>query len=120
VCGWTGFAIPVATVTGMDLPTLDLGALDVATTETASLVGLGVLALIAVAVLLLVGKLLAKLLIVGLIVVLGIAVYSQRAELSECPRTCSCSFFGYQLEIGASDVEAACQDIVGRVASSVN
>lgn len=94
---------------------MDLGALDVATADTASLIGLGVLALIALAVLLLVGKVFAKLVIVALIVVLGVAVWNQRAELADCPRTCSCSFFGYELEIGAPTVDDLCQDVVSRL-----
>lgn len=90
-------------------------ALDVATTETASLVALGVLALLAVAVLILISKVFVKLVAVGVIVALGIALYSQRAELADCPRTCACSFFGYELEIGADRINEACQDIVSRV-----
>lgn len=102
----------------MDLGAWD-GALDVATTQTASLIGLGVLVLLAVAVLLLVTKVFAKLVVVGLIVVLGVTVFNQRAELAECPRTCACSFFGYELEIGAQSVDNACRDIVSRVRSAV-
>lgn len=108
----------MATVTGMDLRTLD-GALDVATADTASLIGLGVLALIALAVLLLVGKLFAKVAIVAVIVVLAIAVWNQRAELADCPRTCACSFFGYELEIGDPTVNDVCQDVVSRVRGAV-
>ncbi len=103
----------------MDLDALD-GALDVATTETASLIVLGVLVLLAVGVLLLVTKVFAKLVVVGLIVVLGVAIYSQRTELAECPRTCACSFFGYELEIGADSVDDACRDVVSRARAAIS
>lgn len=98
---------------------MDLGALDVATADTASLIGLGVLVLIALAVVLLVGKLFAKLVIVGLIAVVAIAVWSQRAELADCPRTCSCSFFGHPLEIGDPTVNDVCQDAVSRLGAAL-
>jgi hypothetical protein len=99
---------------------MDLGAIDVGTADTASLIGLGVLALIALAVLLLVGKLFAKLVIVAVIVVLGVAVWNQRAELADCPRTCSCSFFGYQLEIAQPTVDGLCQDVVSRIRAAID
>lgn len=102
----------------MDFSALDR-AVDVATTETASLVVLGVLVLLAVGVVLLISKFFVKLVVVGLIVVVGIAVYSQRAQLAECPRTCACSFFGYELEIGPDRVNEACQDLVSRVQATV-
>ncbi len=99
---------------------MDFSALDVSTMETTSLVVLGILVLMAVAVLLLISKFIVKILVVGVIVALGIAVWSQRAELADCPQTCACSFFGYDLEIGSDSVDAACQDIVSRVRTAVN
>lgn len=76
--------------------------------------------LLAVAVLVLISKVLVKLVVVAVIVVLAGAVYSQRAELADCPRTCSCSFFGYSLEIGSETVNDACQDVVSRVRAAVD
>ena len=99
---------------------MDLNSLDVATTETGSLIVLGILLLLAVAVLLLVGKVFVKLVVVGLIVALGFAVYSQRADLADCPRTCACSFFGYELEISEETVDNACREIVSRVRAAVD
>lgn len=99
---------------------MDFSALDVSTMETASLVVLGVLVLLALAVLLLISKFIVKILVVGVILALGIAIFSQRAELASCPQTCSCSFFGYELEIGSDTVNAACQDVVSRVRAMVN
>jgi hypothetical protein len=98
---------------------MDFSALDVATTETASLVVLGVLVLLAVAALFFITKFFVKLVVIAAIIFLGVAVYDQRAELADCPRTCACSFFGYELEIGAERVDAACRDIVSRVRSAV-
>ncbi len=108
----------MVTVAGMDLGAWN-SALDVATTETMSLVVLGVLVLLVVAALLLVSKVFVKLVVVGLIVTVGVAVHSQRAELAECPRTCACSFFGYELEIGPEVVHNACQDVVSRIRAAV-
>lgn len=96
----------------MTITALDLGALDVSTADTASWISLGVLALVAVAVLLLVGRFFAKILVVGLIAVLAVAVWTQRAQLADCPRTCACSFFGQPLEIGDPTVNDICQDVL--------
>ncbi len=94
---------------------MDVNALDVATTRTMSVVLMVVLALIAVAVVLLIGKFLLRVAVVAVLVLLGIAVYDQRAELTTCPQTCSCSFFGYQLEMGSNTINDACRNIVGQV-----
>lgn len=109
--------MPTATtnLTALDLGALDLGALDVATADTASWIGLGVLALLAVAAILLVTKFFAKVVVVAIIATLAIAIWTQRADLAACPRTCDCSVFGYQLEIGDASIDGACRDIAGAV-----
>ena len=94
--------------------------MDVATTETASLVVLGVLALVAVAVVVLFTKIASKVIAVAVIVALGVVVYSQRAALADCPVTCACSFFGYELEIGDETIDNACRDVVSRVRTAVD
>lgn len=88
------------------------GSLDVATAQTVALILVGVLILVAVAALFLIRKIIAKLFIFGLVVALGVAVYTQRSELSQCPKTCSCSFFGYQLHISDPTLSDACRGAV--------
>ncbi|MBA3522989.1 MAG: hypothetical protein H0T85_00210 [Geodermatophilaceae bacterium] len=94
-------------------------ALDVSTMSTASLVIIGALALVALAVLLLAGKLVLKLVVVALVVVLAVAVYDQRSALADCPQTCSCSFFGYDVGLGDGAAADACRGVVGGVQGPV-
>ncbi len=94
---------------------MDLGALSVGTADVMSWIALAALVLLAVAVVALIGKVLVKFVVVALIVVLAVAVWNQRSALAECPKTCSCSFFGYHLELPGGSVNDACQQIVGRV-----
>ena len=94
---------------------MDLRALGVGTADVMSWIVLVVLALLAVAVVALIGKFLVKFVVLALIVVLVVAVWNQRSALAECPKTCSCSFFGYHLALPAGSADDTCRQIVGRI-----
>ncbi len=91
---------------------MSLGALDVTTTKTVALFGLAVLVLIALAVIFIVRKIVVKLVVLVLVVAVGAAVWSQREGLADCPRTCSCSFFGYHIQLDDPTLNQACLDVV--------
>ena len=84
----------------------------VSTAQTVGVIIVGVLVLIAVAALFIIKKIASKVITVALVLILAAAVYVQRDQLSECPKTCECSFFGLKLKIPDTDLSKKCKDAV--------
>ena len=58
-----------------------------------------VLLVLALLVIRFIQKLVLRLVLVGLLVVVGIGIYVNRAELAECTRTCSCQVADRQVDV---------------------
>lgn len=74
-------------------------ALDPSTLRTVALVALVVLAVLVFLVVRFVQKVVLRLVVVGMLVIVGIGVWVQRAELSTCRTTGSCTFFGQDVQV---------------------
>ncbi len=85
---------------------------DVSTVEAVSVIIIGVLVLLAVAALFIVKKVISKVITIALVLVLGVAVYIERDQLAQCPKTCACSFFGLKLKIPDDALAQKCRSAV--------
>lgn len=85
---------------------------DVTTVQTVSVIIIGVLVLLAVAALFIISKIVSKVIAIVLVLVLAVAVYVERDQLSQCPKTCACSFFGLKLKIPNEDLAQKCKSAV--------
>lgn len=89
-------------------------ALDVTvdTVKTVGVIIIGVMVLLAVAFAVLAKAVLTKILSVVIVLAIAVAVFVQRDNLSQCPQTCECRFFGLELTIPNNDLAAKCKDAV--------
>ncbi len=85
---------------------------DVSTVQTVSVIIIGVLVLLAVAALFIVKKIVSKVVTIALVLALGVAVYIERDQLAQCPKTCACSFFGMKLKIPNDTLAQKCKSAV--------
>lgn len=99
--------MPIATVTSPLAATFDVN-----TVQTVSVIIIGVLVLLAVAALFIIKKIVSKVITIALVLALGIAVYVERDQLAQCPKTCACSFFGLKLKIPNDDLAQKCKSAV--------
>ncbi len=73
---------------------------------------LGVLALLALAMLMVVRfvqKLVMRILVLGILAGIGISLWVQRADLSECAETCECSLYGQDVAVSYDQLPDAVQ-----------
>ncbi|PRZ32766.1 hypothetical protein CLV47_12640 [Antricoccus suffuscus] len=99
--------MPIATVSNPLAATFD-----VSTVQTVSVIIIGVLVLLAVAALFIVRKIVSKVITIALVLALAVAVYIERDNLAECPKTCACSFFGLKLKIPDDSLAQKCKSAV--------
>lgn len=82
------------------------------TVKTVGVIIIGVMVLLAVAFAVLVKAVLTKILSVVIVLAIAVAVFLQRDNLSQCPQTCECRFFGIGLKIPDNDLAAQCKGAV--------
>lgn len=87
-------------------------ALELTTAKTVSWVVIAVLVLLALGVLIVVRAVITKVISVVLIVIFASAIYIQRDNLAECPKTCECTFFGIHLKIPDQQLADKCTQAV--------
>lgn len=78
--------------------------LDFNTVKTVSIIAIGVLVLVAVLASVVIGKIVTKVITVALVLGLAVTVYVQRDQLTGCLESCSCTFFGQQVDIPQNDL----------------
>ena len=72
--------------------------LDPSTLRTVSGVGIVTILVAALVVARWVQKMVVRVVVIGIAVGLAAGVWAERAELSDCARTCDCRFFGFDVQ----------------------
>jgi hypothetical protein len=74
-------------------------SLDPDTLRTVALVALAVLAVLALLIIRVVQKMVLKVVFLGMLAGLGVFVWYERANLSDCAKTCACSVAGFDVQV---------------------
>lgn len=72
-------------------------SLDLETLRTVAIVALVALLVVAFLIMRFIQKMVLRVVLIGALAGLGLFVWAQREELSECVPACDCTFFGFEI-----------------------